>query len=569
MSIIKRLWAASSLLALIFVISVGAGFYVSREMLAVKSEADAAAIAMRNHVEIDMMHDALRATFYAALNAAQHDDAAVVASVKRDLTEYTDWIERLARANRQLPLADELRRQIAASDYAIGVYATNTARLVNLALADPANAQRQIPEFQKEFKKLEVSNEKTSDVLQGHLANRSGEVRNLLQKLQKLALFSVLAIVAAFYAFIFYLQTKIVNPVTRVTRALNESTELREDDRARNDEIGKLANSVADFTTALEAQRQAEIRAAEAERLTRETRDAADREARAIAEQERKRALVETAVALEQQLKHLTDMVVQTSGDLKGVAANLATAAVVSRDEATETAAAAAQTLDGVLAIVDATDELSISVSEISTSVEPMIEASQNVEHMADEASARMAALNKAAEKVGAITSLISAIASQTNLLALNATIEAAHAGEAGHGFAVVANEVKQLAQQTADATAEIDSQIADIALAAGEMGSSIGSMANAIAKLGGSTARIATTAKQQRATTSEIATTIQQAATGTEIMRNNLARVDDQARATATNAELVQRSADILETNVATLNEAISEFIANAKIAA
>jgi methyl-accepting chemotaxis protein len=569
MSIVNRLWASAAMLAMIFVGSVGAGYFVSREMLEVKAEADAATIAMRNHVEIDMMHDALRATFYAALNAARNSDTEAANTVATELDEYSAWIKRLADANRNLPLGADLRAQMDASDRAMHSYAAETARLTKVALSDPGSAQQMIPAFQKEFKRLEVANERTSDMLQAHLETSSDKVRAKLDTLQKLALFSVLAIVAAFFVFIFYLLTRIVQPVIRVTKALSEGDAVRSDDIERADEIGKLANSIAEFTAAADAKKQAEIRAVEAENAARDARDAAERQARETADQERRRALLDTAEALEQQLKHLSDAVVQTSGELKQVAGALTTSAHVSRDDAAATSAAAQQTLDGVLAIVEATDELSASVGEISSRLEPMVDASQNVEAMAEHATESMRGLNNAADKVGHITSLIGAIASQTNLLALNATIEAARAGEAGQGFAVVANEVKQLAQQTAEAVDEIGGQIADINSAASGMGVSIEGMAQAIGKLGSSTTQIATTAQQQIAATGEISRTIQHAATGTEIMRANLARVDEQAAATAVNARSVQQAAESVEQNIAALTRAISAFIDDTKAAA
>jgi methyl-accepting chemotaxis protein len=125
---------------------------------------------------------------------------------------------------------------------------------------------------------------------------------------------------------------------------------------------------------------------------------------------------------------------------------------------------------------VTAADEANAMSDHGQRVVAGAVQGIQQVASTVSQAAALITALGQRSKEIGQIIQVINDIAEQTNLLALNAAIEAARAGEQGRGFAVVADEVRNLAGRTAGATAEISNMIKTIQ---SETGSAVSAMEN------------------------------------------------------------------------------------------
>ena len=197
------------------------------------------------------------------------------------------------------------------------------------------------------------------------------------------------------------------------------------------------------------------------------------------------------------------------------------------------------------------------SGSELVQSSARMME---NIAQRVNVSSKTVAGLGERSDQIGAIVNTIEDIADQTNLLALNAAIEAARAGEQGRGFAVVADEVRALAERTTKATKEIATMIKAIQ---SETQSAVGSMSEGVAEVTRGTAeanrsgealedihnqindltmqisQVATAAEEQTATTHEITNNIQMI---TDVVNRNVENAHSTTQATGMLSEQVDK---------------------------
>jgi methyl-accepting chemotaxis protein len=144
------------------------------------------------------------------------------------------------------------------------------------------------------------------------------------------------------------------------------------------------------------------------------------------------------------------------------------------------------------------------------------------------------------------VVKAITAIAEQTNLLALNATIEAARAGEAGKGFAVVASEVKDLAQETARATEDISRRVETIQSDTTSAVEAITRIGDIIARINDYQLTIASAVEQQTATTTEMTRSVGDASGGTTSIAGTIGGVATAARSTT--ASLAEADVTVAE---------------------
>jgi methyl-accepting chemotaxis protein len=334
---------------------------------------------------------------------------------------------------------------------------------------------------------------------------------------------------------------------TRMSRIADGELDIEVPLTQDTDEIGEMARTVQIFrTNSLDLRQMTEER----EEQTKQNEEQIRTEMLALAD------------TLDDEVHRAVSDVARLTTELTEVAGRMNSAAELVNEQSVTVASASEEATINVQTVAEAAERMIGSIESIDGQITESTSITSAAVEEIQRANETVHRLSAAADKIGEVVHLIREIADQTNLLALNATIEAARAGDAGKGFSVVASEVKNLANQTANATQEIGGQIDDMQSATGEAVRVISQVGETIGRVNTIAIEIAEAMREQNQTTREIANNVAEAATGTQDVSRSITSVAQAADETGTLSQEVRSSATETSTQIKGLQERLTRIV-------
>lgn len=361
----------------------------------------------------------------------------------------------------------------------------------------------------------------------------------------QLSVFAALSIIAMIAATFSYLHVTIAAPIAALTARPGRLPENRGDICSRADDIGRIASALAAGTEA-----DAETAAASQEPPAAKSEQTLDEEVEAF--------VAEISRALTRLRGHI--------GSIESSSSSLSHSATSAEGSASAARDASTKASENANTVLLSTQQLNASIGTITEQANTARTLVADLSDGAQASEREIGVLSEAAQQVGSIISLIRSVAQQTNLLALNATIEAARAGDAGRGFAVVADEVKALSAQTAKATEQIHSQIAEIQQKTAVAVDAIRGISAKLRTTNELVMGIASAVQEQGTATAEIANNIQHAADGSAKASTAADRVSEMAAETSSEADMLAMTSRDVSAVGDDIEKAVRVFIASVR---
>ncbi len=390
--------------------------------------------------------------------------------------------------------------------------------------------------------------ESLASVLAEHQArehtHRGAEALHLLG----VFVFLLLAIPAVYW----FLTKRVVRPLAAVTHALDK---LADGDLSTfvphiddGGDVGRLARAAYRF----KQESRENIRLRNEQDTYREG-----------VQRQQQTLLTSLADRFELEIGRIAKSLVDSSDRLADAAQTVADDAEVAGGSADAARQKADTSRDTVDSVSKAGDTIRVTAMQMNKAINEVVGRINELNTGVSEAGSRFQNLQEASRQINDVVTVISEITERTNLLALNAGIEAAHAGDAGHGFAVVAREVKSLAQQTAGATEQIGSEINIMLEQIRGSGTAMNALRGMVEATAGAAREIADAALRQGRIAEEVDQSIQVSADRLDGILNDVSEFSSLVQASRSATRDLQGAADQIQATVQVLQSETESFLA------
>lgn len=560
MALIERLKLRTQLLTVIFLLAILAAVGVLIGLRGIDTYHDAV-VDVTNASSRAIIGEKVNGQIYAVVMESRgvymSDNTATIERYGKNLYSHLEQLQLLMAEWEELMPKDRVA-ELNEAKKEVETFVNFRTELVRLALREGAPAGRAYGDNDANRSNRQALNVQVSKLAESNAAEIHDKLIELDDVYKNIFLVSMLILVLgvplSLLMALIVSGVGILRPLRNMTQTMltlaSGDTSVAVPGLNFKNEIGEMAGAVDVF-------RQSLIDTA---RLNTEQQNAQQAQAKRVLTMDN---LINT---FDNDVKDALRLIAAASTELEATAQGLSSTAEQSSQSAASVAAASEEAAANVQMVARAGTEMNSTTQDIIVRVHESQKRADEAVQEANQAVEMTSSLISAARQIDEVVVMIQEIAAQTNLLALNATIEAARAGDAGKGFSVVANEVKHLAEQTAQATDQIARQVVSVQSASRSVSDAIGKITGIIGGIHESSAAIAQAMQGQGALTNEIAHNIQEAAQGTDEVSLNIAQVSEASNQTGESARQLLDASKELSSKSVVLSAQVETFLSEIK---